>query len=681
MIRTATDVGGTFTDFAAFDEATGLLTVTKASSTLQIIEGIIHCFEKSGVPVKKVDHFVHGSTVAINIVIERKGAKTGLLTTRGFRDIIELGRGNIPNAFDLMFTTPEPLVPRYLRLEVDERTLNDGRILKPLCPEQAQEAIGRLLKDKAEAIAICLLHSYANPENEMALKEMVERFGEGTFVTASSEIMRQYREYERTSTAVLNAYVGPRVKTYLNLIEVFLSKGGFPGTAVIMQSSGGTMTIETARKQPVRMMESGPVGGTIAASFIGKKVGYENVVAFDMGGTTAKVSVVEQGEISVTDGYFIGGYELGCPLQLPVVDIFEVGAGGGSIAHLDETGALKVGPISAGAVPGPACYGLGGDQPTVTDADLVLGRLNPMYFLGGEIRLDVEGAKEAVKKHVSKPFGLELVRAAFGITKIADTNMAHAVRTMTVQRGYDPREFVMVAYGGAGPAHAVSVARELGIRTVVIPPYPGVFSALGMLLADARDEYVLSHVRAFDRVVPEDVERLFSEMETEGISIMMRTGFTRDRVVLKRALEMRYLGQEFTLIVDLHEGVFSQKTLVELKGRFNDLHEIRYGHAFTNGIPEIVSLRLHVFGLYPKPELRLAIAKENARGMEAPTSRPVYFEDSGFVDCKIYRRETIASESPIQGPAIIEEISSTTVVYPQDNFRVDTLGNLIIGLG
>lgn len=681
MIRVATDVGGTFTDLAAFDDTSNVLTVSKASTTPEIIEGIIHCFEKSEIPVGKVNHFVHGSTVAINIIIERKGAKTGLLTTKGFKDILELGRGNIPNSFDLMFATPEPLVPRYLRMEVDERTLNDGRILKPLDLKQAQEAIAELFKDKVEAIAICLLHSYANPEHELALKGMIEKHKNGIFVTASSEIIRQYREFERTSTAVLNAYVGPRVGTYLKLLQDFLGSGRFSGTAVIMQSSGGTMSIDSAKKQPVRIMESGPVGGTIAAAYVGKRVGYENVVGFDMGGTTAKVSVVERGEISVTDGYFIGGYEMGYPLQLPVVDIFEVGAGGGSIAHLDETGALKAGPVSAGAVPGPACYGLGGDQPTVTDADLVLGRLNPAYFLGGEIPLNVHRAIEAIEGHVGKPLGLDLTRAAFGITKIADMNMAHAVRTMTVQRGYDPREFVMVAFGGAGPSHAVSVARELGIKTVVIPPYPGVFSALGMLLADARDEYVLSHVRAFDKVVPEEIDGLFVEMETKGVSIMRGAGFSRDQVMLKRALEMRYIGQEFTLIVDLHEKVLSERVMQELRERFNNIHEARYGHAFSNVLPEIVSLRLHVFGLYPKPELGLAISTRQAPMKKEPALRSVYFEDSGFVDCKIYRRDTLASETSIQGPAIIEEISSTTVVYPQDQFRVDSMGNLVIGLG
>jgi len=580
-----------------------------------------------------------------------------------------------------MFATPEPLVPRYLRLEVDERTLSTGQLLKPLDKGQAQAAIAELLHREVEAVAVCLLHSYANPAHELALKQMIQQSDGGIFVSASSDIIRQYREFERASTVVLNAYVGPRVGTYLDKLQGYLASQRFRGTAMIMQSNGGTMTIDSAKMQPVRMMESGPVGGTLAAAYVGKKLGYENAVAFDMGGTTAKVSIVKRGEIEVADGYSIGGYEMGYPLQLPVVDILEVGAGGGSIAHLDETQALKVGPVSAGALPGPACYGQGGDRPTVTDADLILGRLNPDYFLGGEIPLDVDRAKTAVEHHVGRPLNLDLTRAAFGIIKVADTNMAHAVRAMTVQRGYDPRDFVMVAYGGAGPSHAVSVAREIGINTVVVPPHPGIFSALGMLLADAKDEYVLSHVRAFDEVNPQEIDTLFTEMESQGISVMMKAGFSRDRIVLKRALEMRYLGQEFTLIVDLHERSLTEQAMKELRERFNSVHEVRYGHAFSNVLPEIVSLRLHVYGLFSKPALgRMAPAKQVVTG-SPDTLRSVYFEDLGFVECKIYRREALTPQILIPGPAVIEEIASTTVVPPQDSFQVDPMGSLVIRLG
>ncbi len=679
MIRVAIDVGGTFTDFAAFDDRSNKLLITKAPTTPQIIEGMMQCFDRSGVKVNEINHFVHGTTIAINTVIERKGAKAGMLVTKGFRDVLEIGRGNIPNAFDLLFATPVPLVPRRLRLEVDERTLADGSVSKAIDRTQAQAAIDTLLKKGVQAVAICLLHSHMNPGHELALKEMLTQQTNGAlFVTASSELIRQYREFERSSTAVLNVYVGPTVSAYLDKLQGFLDQGRFPGTAMIMQSNGGTMPLEAAKRQPVRMMESGPVGGSIAAAYIGKKMGFQNVVAFDMGGTTAKVSIVQDGEIQVTDGYYIGGYETGYPLQLPVVDVFEVGAGGGSIAHIDETGALKVGPISAGAVPGPACYG-SGDEPTVTDADLVLGRLNPLYFLGGEIHLDQDRARKAIERNIAEPLRLESARAAFGIVKIADTTMAYAVRTMTVERGYDPRDFVMVAYGGAGPAHAVSVARELGIKTVVIPADAGVFSAVGMLLADGRDEYVRSYIAPLLHVAREEIEGMFSELEAQGTSLMMGAGFSREQILLKRALEMRYMGQEFTLIIDLPERSFSEKAIKTIQERFHNLHELRYGHAFSNAQTEIVSLRLHVYGLFSKPELRF-VRSSQSNGATHRGSRSVYFENGGWADCEIYRTEELAPGAEVEGPAIIEDFSSTTLVHPGDKLKLDSIGNLVISL-
>lgn len=680
MIRVATDVGGTFTDFAAYDDDTRELIIAKTSTTGRIVDAIVTCFEKAGVAPATTSHFFHGNTIAINTVIEEKGAVTGLLTTRGFRDILELGRGNIHNSFDLMFDTPRPLVPRRLRREVEERIIAGGAVLRKLDAAQATATIEGLLADGVESIAICLLHAYANPAHEDALKALVASAAPGVFVTASSELSRQYREFERTSTTVLNAYVGPRSTAFFENLETYLGEVGFGGVAMIMQSNGGSMPIATAKRQPVRTMESGPVGGTIAAAYVGRKVGYDDVVAFDMGGTTAKVSIVRGGKFEIADGYVIGTLEMGHSLQLPVIDILEVGSGGGSIAHLDEMGLLKVGPVSAGAQPGPVCYGRGGTEPTVTDANVVLGRLSPQYFLGGEIVLDAAGATAAIERAVARPLGLGVLDAALGIVRVADASMAHAVRIMTVQKGHDPRDFVMVAYGGAGPAHAVAVARELGIGRVVIPPHPGIFSAVGMLLADARDEYLLSFVTGLDDVVPAELEARFAELEERGTASMMAGGFARGDVELSRSLEMRYAGQEFTLVVDVVPGPLSAATLRDLRARFDGLHEFRYGHAFANAPIEIVSVRAHVAGRLPKPDLRLT-REHAALAASAIATRPVYFERTGFVACPVYRRDALGAQGEILGPAIIEEVMSTTVISHGDRARVDEIGNVVIEVG
>jgi N-methylhydantoinase A len=680
-MRVATDVGGTFTDYVAFDETGGRLVAAKSSTTPNIVDGIVECFRKGETRVPAVSHFVHGSTIAINTVIERKGAVTGLLATDGFRDVLELARGNIHNSFDLMFLTPEPLVPPALRRGIRERMLSDGRPLVALDAVQAARAIEELALQGVSAIAICLLHAYANPAHEAQLVELIREKHPDWYVTASSDIVRQYREYERTSTTVLNAYVGPRVGTYLGEIQRFLEREGFRGTAMIMQSNGGTMTIDAARSQPVRMMESGPVGGTMAAAYVGRRLGHANVVAFDMGGTTAKVSIVKKGEMEVAEGYYIGGEETGYPLQLPVVDIIEIGAGGGSIAHLDETGALKVGPVSAGACPGPACYGRGGAAPTVTDANLVLGRLDPHYFLGGEMQLDEGAALRAIEAGVARPLGLETIDAARGIIKLADLSMAHAVRTMTVQRGYDPREAVMIAYGGAGPLHAAAIARELGIGTVVVPPYCGIFSALGMLLADARNEYVISHIRPLNDSLADEIEALFAKTEAQAIPLMQEAGFERASVTVARALEMRYAGQEFTLIVGCPSAALDSTAVAGMRRRFNEAYEARYGHAFPDVPLEIVSVRLSVCGIFGKPALTLRSPAPSGSKGAAPRKRPVYFDGAGFVQCDVVRRDALPPGARLAGPLVVEEPSSTTVVAPGDRLHLDTDGNLVIRIG
>ena len=681
MIRIATDVGGTFTDLVAFDEETKGLTATKASTSLDIISGLVECIEKASVPLKSVDFFLHGSTIAINTVIERKGAKTALLTTLGFEDIIEIARGNIPNSFDLLFSTPKALIPRSLRTGIVERTLYTGEIRRSLNVSDARRKILELLEKGAEAIAVCLLHSYANPKHELMLERIIKEVNPSCFVSVSSSILRQYREYERTSTTVLNAYVGPKVRSYADRLGSYLDRNDFRGNSLIMQSNGGTMPVSVAKDQPCWTMESGPVGGTIGASYLARSLGFENAIAFDMGGTTAKVSTIQKGEVTLADGYYIGGYEQGFSLQLPVVDILEVGSGGGSIAYIDERGALKVGPISAGAVPGPACYMQGNPRPTVTDADLTLGRLNPNYFLGGQISLGSKEAERAIEEFVAKPLGLDRTNAAHGIVKLADTSMAHALAVMTMERGYDPREFVLIAYGGAGPCHAVSVAKDLSIKKVVIPKLPGNFSAFGMLFADVKHEYVLSCVRPLDTLTLEELESLYGDLERQGWDTIKQDGFREEDVLVKRAVEMRYLGQEFTLVVPVRDRPLREKSKIEINHQFNLLYDIRYGHSFPDTAAEVVSVRLEIYGILPKPDLdSMMLNGEKSQG-ELPKEREVYFPKTGFTRCKVYMRANLSEKHEIEGPAIVEEPASTTLIHPGDLVTADRMGNLIITVG
>jgi len=474
----AVDIGGTFTDFLGYDSATGRLLSSKSPTTpARLEQGIRECLEKAGVSVNAIDAFVHGSTVAINTVLERKGARTALIVTKGTRDVYKIGRGNRPDAYDIWFKRPEPLVPRHLTFEVEERLLATGEVHTPLNVPQA-ETIARQVNDSGvEAVAVCFLHSWNNPAHE---SRMAQLLNSKTYRSISHEILREYGEYERISTTVLNSYIGPRVSAYLEGLERMLHEEGFAGSLWIMQSNGGVMSPPVARRLPVAMLESGPVGGFIAAARTGASLGYTNVIGFDMGGTTAKANLARDGEPQMSHGYHIGGYAFGQPMMLPVVDTVEVGSGGGSIARVDHTGQLKVGPVSAGADPGPACYGKGGTEATATDANLLLGRLDPAQFLGGEIPLDVGAAREAIRRSVAQPLGLSETEAARAIVKIAVMNMSLAVRQVSVERGYDPRDFVMIAFGGAGPLHAAEVARSLHIPLVVVPNFPAQFSAAGM---------------------------------------------------------------------------------------------------------------------------------------------------------------------------------------------------------
>jgi N-methylhydantoinase A len=626
-----------------------------------------------------MDLFLHGSTIAINTILERTGARTALVTTEGFRDVYEIGRINRPDSYNLYFQKHEPLVERALRFEVRERVLADGEVLTPL-DEAALEALaGRLAALGIEATAVLFLHCYTNPRHEARAKAILEARCPGMFVSASHELSQEYREFERCSTVVANAYVGPRVRRYLGEIDAHLRRTGFRGSFLVVQSTGGLFEADQARSSCVRMLESGPAAGVIGTQALCHALALDDAIAFDMGGTTAKAGVIHGGEALTTGAALLGGYEKALPVQIAMMDIFEVGTGGGSIARVDD-GALRVGPQSAGAHPGPACYALGGVEPTVTDANLILGRLHPDRFLGGEMRLDPAAADAAVRAKVAGPLGLDVTAAADGILRIAATSMSYAVKGVTTERGLDVGGFTLVAYGGAGPLHAVDVARELGMGRVIVPRAPGVFSSIGMLFADLRYDFVRTWFVRLDAAPFAELERIYAELEGQGRRAIAGASVAPRAVGVKRAADMRYVGQEHAVTVDLPLELFAAADRAGIKRHFDAMHERRYGTCAPAESAEIVSLRSTVTGVLEKPP-PTTIKAGDARPVPAASrgARAVYFgEAGGFVETPTYARAELLAGNRIQGPALVEEHASTTVLGPGDTLEVDTLGNLVI---
>jgi N-methylhydantoinase A len=678
-VRLAADIGGTFTDIAVFDDRSGALTFGKTLSTPQrLVDGINAGVEKAGSDYRSAGLFLHGSTIAINTILERTGAKTALLITEGFRDVYEIGRINRPDAYNLFFRKHVPLVERALRFEVKERVFSDGEIETPL-DESEIAALGETLEKLGiEACAILFLNCYARADHEARAKAILEANHPDMFVSASHELSQEYREFERCSTVVANAYIGPKVRRYVGEIDRHIRSAGFNGSFLIVQSTGGLYDVEQAQSQCVRMLESGPAAGVIGTQALCRTLGIDNAIAFDMGGTTAKAGVIYNGEALTTGSALIGGYDQALPVQIAMMDIFEVGTGGGSIARLEE-GGLRVGPQSAGAAPGPACYGLGGTEPTVTDANLVLGRLAADRFLGGEMPLDIKAAERAIA-HVGKPLGLDLTAAADGILRIAATAMSYAVKGVTTERGFDAGGFALVAYGGAGPLHAVQVAREIGIRTVIIPTAPGVFSAFGMLFSDLRYDFVRTWLTRLDEAPFDKIETIYRALEQEGRKAIASTSVTPQKITVKRAADMRYVGQEHAVTVDLPQQVFAKRDRRAIKRLFDEMHELRYGTSAPSEPAQIVSLRATVTGVMRKPpQAKVKTGRAAAPAAAFTGKRPAYFgEAGGFRDTPTYRRAALLAGNRIKGPALIEEHASTTVLMPGDVCKVDAYGNLLI---
>jgi N-methylhydantoinase A len=678
-MRIAVDIGGTFTDVVAVDDQGRIYRSKSLTTPEDLARGIQDCLSAAKIEVSKANFFVHGSTVTINAVLERKGARTGLITTKGFRDVYEIGRGNRPEGYNLFFKRPAPLVPRDLRLEVDERLYATGEVLKPLDEPSAMTTIGALKSAGVESIAVCLLHSYANPVHEQRLGRLLgEQFPE-VYVSLSHEILREFREYERTSTTVLNSYVGPLVNRYLVSLEKILGESGFCGTFRIMQSNGGVMSAETAKKMPVTLMESGPVAGVIAAAHLGEKLDCRHIISFDMGGTTAKASLIKDFHPEVTSSYYVGGYVSGHPMMLPVVDIVEVGNGGGSVAWIDPAGGVKVGPQSAGALPGPACYGQGGTEPTVTDANLIAGRIDPEYFLGSGIRLRREQAAQAITEKIATPLGISLEDAALGILTIADFNMSLAVRAVSVEKGYDPRDCALVPSGGGGGLHAMAIARELSVPRVIVPPMPAHFSAFGMLLADLKHDYVQTFVRELNETSGAELADAFASIAKSAIETLTEEGASATQIALRRFLDMRYRGQEYTLPVPVTEDLRALGDFGAVRSRFDQLHQEHYGHSAPEEPVMMVNLRLSALGRLDSRLPPGSIYRDGDRGKRG--ERPVIFDGGAdAVLSPIYLRSGLKTGDGIAGPAIIEEIGATHLLYPDDKMEVNEFGHLVIDL-
>jgi N-methylhydantoinase A len=680
-IRLAADIGGTFTDIAVFDDRSGKLVFGKALSTPgRLVDGISAGVEKAGSHYASAGLFLHGSTVAINTVLERTGARTALIITEGFRDIYEIGRINRPDAYNLFFQKHVPLVERALRFEVTERVLADGEIDRPLDESEIVRLGERLDQIGIEACAILFLNCYAKSDHEARAKAILEASHPDMFVSASHELSQEYREFERCSTVVANAYIGPKVRRYIGEIDDHIRAAGFRGSFLIVQSTGGLYEADQARSQCIRMLESGPAAGVIGTQALCRTLKIDNAIAFDMGGTTAKAGVIYQGEALTTGAALLGGYDKALPVQIAMMDIFEVGTGGGSIARIVD-GGLRVGPQSAGAAPGPACYGLGGTEPTITDANLVLGRLAGDRFLGGEMRLDLPAAKQAIGR-IAKPLHLDVTAAADGMLRIATTTMSYAVKGVTTERGLDAGQFALVAYGGAGPLHAVAVAREIGISRVIIPQAPGLFSAFGMLFSDLRYDFVRTWLCRLEDASFRDMAKVYRALEDQGRAAIAGTSVKPQKITLKRAADMRYVGQEHAVTVDIPLAAFARRDRGAIKRLFDEMHELRYGTCAPAEPAEIVSLRSTVAGVMRKPA-QATIKRGRAAPPKAAFAgkRQVNLgERGGFRPTPTYRRSGLLAGNKIKGPALIEEHASTTVLMSGDALTVNLYGNLLIAV-
>lgn len=677
-IRLATDIGGTFTDLVAFDEATGQVTLGKASSTPRdFSQGVIDTVETSALALADVSYFAHGCTVVINAITERKGVKTALVTTAGFRDVLEIGRGNRPDMYNLRFQKPAPFVPRYLRFEVRERVNRLGEVLTPLHLEDVLPIAEACRAQGVEAVAVCFLHAYAHPEHERQVAAALGEQLRGVAITISSDITQEWREYERTNTTVLNGYVMPIVQRYLDRLETTTGERGLSCPLHVMQSNGGTAPFSMAKQLPIYLIESGPVAGVMGAIAVGQVIGEPNVISFDVGGTTAKCSLIEGSEPKTTTEYRVEWTPLspGYPIKTPVVDIVEIGAGGGSIAWFDEGDMLRVGPKSAGAEPGPACYGQGGTAPTVTDSKIVAGVINPNYFLGGALTVYPDLARQAIKT-VADRLKTTVEHAANGIIRMANANMTEALKLISVQRGYDPRDFVLVAMGGGGAMHAAALAKELRMKKFIIPPQPGHFSAWGMLVTQPRIDLVRTQVYRTSEIDSPQVEANFQALEAELQARFAQEGAAGEAVMFQRKSDLRYHGQEHTVSVPVSSPA---PAVAAIEQDFHAAHERLYTFQLADTPIEFVNFHVAGFLRVRRPEVKRLERKGHSVRVDTE-KRQVDFDVDGVHETTIFKRDQLPAGFTARGPLIVEEPASTTLVHPGQHLEVDEYANLVVHL-
>jgi len=688
IYRLGCDIGGTFTDFVLLDAKTEEIQVYKCLTTPKdpseaVEEGIKEMSKKLPDFVPQLDEVIHGTTLVINAIIERKGAKTGLITTKGFRDVLELGRERRYDTYDIFAVYPEPLVSRPFRLEVDERVASNGQVLKRLNAEEVKKVLHQLLDMDIESLAVCLINSFENPVHEFMIKDIAKEEAPNLSLSISYEVLPQIREYERTSTTVTNAYVKPLTGNYLAKLSDRLKSLGFSGKLFIMLSSGGVTSAETAAEFPVRIIESGPTAAVIAGEYYGRMFGIKDIFCFDMGGTTAKSCLIQGGRAGIVSTFEVGRVHRfkkgsGLPIQVPVVDLLEIGAGGGSIARINKIGLLQVGPESAGADPGPACYNLGGKEPTVTDADLALGYLNPDYFLGGSMRLDKENALRAIQEKIAEPLRVSLVEAAWGIHDLVNETMGSAAKTHIAEKGGNPKIVTIAAFGGAGPVHAYGLAKKLGTAKILVPPIAGVGSALGFFTASRAFDLVRSHKVSLKEANFSEIEELFQSMEREGAAILQKGGDAED-INYGRSLEMRFVGQGFETNVPIVRRNFAGMTKEEVRSLFDQAYEALYGRTYPESEVEFVSFRVRAE--LPQPSLKLPKIERRISSLdEAIKGQRLAYSHIArdFIPFTVYDRYSLFNGAEFSGPAIIEEKESTTVVGEDASVSVDEHGFLWI---